>query len=78
VGLGALVSWPLAKWGIDYSFLLRESSFGYRIQGHMYGVWDIKSMIPAFAMAVGMAVLVAAFSTHRILKLDIPSSLRFE
>jgi ABC-type lipoprotein release transport system permease subunit len=78
VGLGALVSWPLAKWGIDYSFLLRESSFGYRIQGHMYGVWDIKSMIAAFAMAVGMAVLVAAFSTHRILKLDIPSSLRFE
>jgi len=78
VGLGALVTWPLVKWGIDYSFLLRESSFGYRIQGHMYGVWDLKSMIAAFVMGVGMAVLVAAFSTHRILKLDIPSSLRFQ
>jgi len=78
VGLGALVTWPLVKWGIDYSFLLRDSSFGYRLQGQMYGVWDIPSMIAAFVMGVGMAVLVAAFSTHRILKLDIPSSLHFQ
>ncbi len=78
VGLGALVTWPLVKWGIDYSFLLRDSSFGYRLQGQMYGVWDFPSMIAAFAMGVGMAVLVAAFSTHRILRLDIPASLRFQ
>lgn len=78
VGLGALLTWPLVKWGIDYSFLLRESSLGYRIQGQMYGVWDFPSMIAAFAMGVGLAVLVAAFSTHRILRLDIPSSLRFQ
>jgi len=78
VGLGALVTWPLVKWGIDYSFLLREASFGYRIQGQMYGVWDFPSMIIAFVLGVGMAVLVAAFSTHRILRLDIPASLRFQ
>ncbi len=78
VGLGALVTWPLVKWGIDYSFLLRDASFGYRIQGQMYGVWDFPSMITAFILGVGMAVLVAAFSTHRILRLDIPASLRFQ
>ena len=78
VGLGALVTWPLAKWGIDYSFLLREASFGYRIQGQMYAVWDFPSMIIAFFLGVGMAVLVAAFSTHRILRLNIPASLRFQ
>jgi ABC-type lipoprotein release transport system permease subunit len=78
VGLGALVTWPLVKWGIDYSFLLREASFGYRIQGQMHGVWDIPNMAIAFVMGVGMAVLVASFSTHRILRLDIPASLRFQ
>lgn len=78
VALGALVTWPLVKWGIDYSFILRDASFGYRIQGQMYGVWDFPSMIIAFALGVGMAVLVAAFSTHRILRLDIPASLRFQ
>ncbi len=78
VGLGALATWPLVKWGIDYTFLLREASFGYRIQGQMYGVWNVHNMFIAFALGVGMAVLVAAFSTHRILRLDIPSSLRFQ
>lgn len=78
VGLGALVNWPLVKFGIDYGFLLRESSFGYRIQGQMFGIWDFKSMITAFILGVGMTVLVAAVSTHRILRLDIPASLRFQ
>lgn len=78
VGLGALINWPLVKFGIDYSFLLRESNFGYRIQGQMYGAWEIPTMIAAFLMGVGMAVLVAAFSTHRILRLNIPASLRFQ
>ncbi|MCK5737313.1 MAG: ABC transporter permease, partial [Spirochaetaceae bacterium] len=48
VGLGSLITWPLVKFGIDYGFLLREGSFGYRIQGQMYGVWDFKNMIFAF------------------------------
>ncbi len=78
VGLGALVNWPLAKYGIDYSFLLRESSFGYRIQGQMYGVWDVQSILTAFLLGVGLAVFVALFSTHRVLRLDIPASLRFQ
>lgn len=77
VGLGALINWPLAKWGIDYSFLLRDDSFGYRIQGQMYGVWDVQSILTAFFLGVGLAVFVALFSTHRVLRLDIPASLRF-
>ncbi len=78
IGLGALVNWPLVRWGIDYSFLMRESSFGYRIQGQMYGVWDFPTMAAAFFLGVGMTVLVAVFSTGRILRLDIPASLRFQ
>ncbi|RLW68299.1 MAG: hypothetical protein B6D68_03930 [spirochete symbiont of Stewartia floridana] len=78
IGLGALVNWPLVRWGIDYSFLMRESSFGYRIQGQMYGVWDFPTMAAAFFLGVGMTVLVAVFSTGRILRLNIPASLRFQ
>ncbi len=75
--LGTLATWPLVRWGIDYSFLLRDSSFGYRIQGQMYGAWDLPTVLLAFVMGVGMTVLVAVFSTGRILRLDIPGSLRF-
>jgi len=78
LGLGALMNWPLVRWGIDYGFLLRDSNFGYRIQGQMYGVWDFPSMLIAFALGIALAVLVAVFSTYRILRLDIPSSLRFQ
>ena len=78
VGLGALVNWPMVKWGLDFSSLMRDDSFGYRILGKMYGVWDLPSILTAFGLGVGMAVLVAAFSTHRILRLDIPASLRFQ
>ena len=78
VGLGALINWPLAKWGIDYSSLMRDDSFGYRIQGQMYSAWDVRSIVSAFFLGVGLAVFVALFSTRRILRLDIPASLRFE
>jgi len=78
VGLGVLINWPLVRWGIDYGFLLRESNFGYRIQGQMYGVWDFPSMMSAFVLGIALTVLVALFSTYRILRLDIPSSLRFQ
>ncbi len=77
VGIGALINWPLVRFGIDYSAIMRDTSFGYRIQGQMYGEWDVLTMVLAFFMGVGMAVLVAMFSTHRILRMDIPGSLRF-
>lgn len=76
--LGALVNWPLTKWGLDYSKLLRDSSFGYRIQGQFYGIWDVPGMIVAMLCGVALTVLVALFSTHRILRMDIPASLRFQ
>ena len=76
--LGALINWPLVKFGIDYSFLLREANFGYRIQGQMYGVWDFPTMALAFVLGVVMAVFVASLSTRRILRMDIPASLRFQ
>ena len=76
--LGCLVNWPLTTRGLDFGFLLRDASFGYRIQGQMYGVWNAASIILAFVMGLVMSVFVAALSTHRILRLDIPTSLRFE
>ncbi len=78
VALGALVNWPLVKFGLDYSNMMRDNSFGYRTLGQFYGVWDATTLILAFVLGVGLTVLVAAFSTHRILRLDIPSSLRFQ
>ncbi|OQX29608.1 MAG: hypothetical protein B0D92_02770 [Spirochaeta sp. LUC14_002_19_P3] len=76
--MGMLINWPLVRFGLDYSSLLRDSSFGYRIQGQMYGVWDFSSIAIAFLLGVGLSVLVAMFSTHRILRLNITASLRFQ
>lgn len=78
VVMGTLVNWPLVTFGIDYSSLLREANFGYRIQGQLYGVWDIKTIISAFLLGVVLSVFVASLSTHRILRLDIPASMRFQ
>lgn len=74
--LGVLINWPIVHRGIDYSALMRDNSFGYRVQGQLYGVWDPLAIIGAFFLGIALAVLVTSFSTHRILRMDISSSLR--
>ncbi len=75
--VGALVNIPLVKYGLDYSALMRDENFGYRTTGIFYGSWHWQGYLYAMILGVGLSVLVAAVSTRRILRLDIPSSLRF-
>ncbi len=75
--VGALVNIPLVKYGLDYSAIMRDSNFGYRMTGIFYGSWHWQGYLYALILGIGLAVLVAAVSTRRILRLDIPSSLRF-
>ena len=48
--------------GIDYSALMRDNSFVYRVQGQLYGVWDPLAIIGAFFLGIALAVLVTSFS----------------
>ncbi len=75
--VGALVNIPLVNHGLDYSSIMREGNFGYRMTGIFYGSWHLQGYLFALILGVGLSVLVAALSTRRILRLDIPSSLRF-
>lgn len=75
--VGAVVNIPLVKYGLDYSALMRDSNFGYRTNGIFYGTWHLPGYLYAILLGVGLSVLVAALSIRRVLRLDIPASLRF-
>ncbi len=75
--IGALVNIPLVKYGLDYSSLMRDADFGYRTDGIFYGTWHFPGYFYAALLGVGLSVLVAAVSIRRVLRMDIPSSLRY-
>jgi ABC-type lipoprotein release transport system permease subunit len=75
---GALVNIPLVKHGLDYSSFMKDSSFGYRIHGVFYGSWHLQGFLNAVLLGILLSVAVAALSIHRILRMDITSSLRSE
>lgn len=77
VVVGALVNIPLVRHGLDYSSLMRDSNFGYRTNGIFYGTWHLPSYLYAVLLGVGLSVLVAAISIRKVLRMDIPASLRF-
>ena len=74
--IGAVVNIPLVKYGLDYSSLMRDANFGYRTDGIFYGTWHFPGYLYAALLGVGLSVLVAAISIRRVLRMDIPSSLR--
>ena len=75
--IGALVNIPMVKHGLDYSSLMRDANFGYRTDGIFYGTWHFPGYFYAALLWVGLSVLVAAISIRRVLRMDIPSSLRY-
>lgn len=50
--IGALANLHLVFVGIDYSKLMREGNFGYRMIGEMKGIWHIEAFITAFIIGI--------------------------
>ncbi|RLW70830.1 MAG: hypothetical protein B6D68_00355 [spirochete symbiont of Stewartia floridana] len=75
---GAIINIPLVKYGLNYSRIMRESSFGYRVSGVFYGTWHPSGFVLAFLLGTGISLLVAAISLRRLLRLDIVTALRID
>jgi ABC-type lipoprotein release transport system permease subunit len=74
--LAALGNIPLVLFGIDFSFLMREMSVGYRITGIIYGVWSVKSYVYGFLAGSMICVMVAWLTVRKIMKKSITDEIR--
>ena len=74
--IGAFFNFFLVKYGIDYSSMMREGNFGYRVIGVVRGVWSIHSFAAAFISGILLSFFVSFFPTAKAVKMSIPSCLR--
>ncbi len=74
--LGVFINIPLIIYGIDYSKMMREGNYGYRMIGIMRGMWHAEAFITAFFAGILLSFLVSFIPTRRALKKDIPSCIR--
>ncbi len=76
--LGCLINWPLVKYGLDYSSLLRDFDIGYRLTGVFRGRWNVSTIVTAFIAGIVISMLVAYIPTRKALKMQITDCLRDE
>ncbi len=73
--LGVLANIPLVIYGIDYSKLMREGNYGYRMIGIMRGIWHGEAFIAAFVIGIAFSFLISFLPTRKAMKKDIPSCI---
>lgn len=78
VALGAVFTFFMVKYGLDYSGILGRMDIGYRITGVFRSAWDFKSMILAFFFGVIVSMLVAFIPANRALKMEITDCLKYQ
>jgi ABC-type antimicrobial peptide transport system permease subunit len=78
ITLGVLINIPLVNHGLDYTFLMRDYSLGYRVTGIMRGVWNVGTIVNAFFTGVILSVLIALIPTRKALKQEVTDALRYQ
>ena len=73
--LGALANIQLVVYGIDYTKLMREGNYGYRMIGIMRGIWHTEAFIAAFIIGIVFSFLISFLPTRKAMKKDIPSCI---
>jgi ABC-type lipoprotein release transport system permease subunit len=78
--LGAVINYPMVKYGIDFSAMADTLSggIGFRTTGIFRSVWNIPLMIGTGIVATLIASFMAFFPTRKAVKMPITDSLRFE
>ena len=76
LALGSAGNWFLVKYGIDFSFMLRDMDIGYRITGVMRSAWNFQGMVRTAAGALAVSTLVAWFPSGKILAREVADILR--
>jgi ABC-type lipoprotein release transport system permease subunit len=75
--LGTLATYPMVRWGIDYSFIGRMD-VGYRIYGVYRAAWNPEAMVTAFVAGTVLSTVVALIPASRALRMKITDCLRYE
>jgi ABC-type lipoprotein release transport system permease subunit len=78
IALGVLINIPLVNHGLDYTFLMRDYSLGYRVTGIMRGVWNVGTIVNAFFTGIILSVLIALIPTRKALKQEVTDALRYQ
>jgi ABC-type lipoprotein release transport system permease subunit len=74
--LGAMLSWWMVNWGIDYTSLIGRTDMGYRINGVFRGAWNPATMVRAFLFGVLVSMVVSLIPASRALRKGITDCLR--
>jgi ABC-type lipoprotein release transport system permease subunit len=78
LALGALLSWPLVEWGLDYRDVLGETyeTGGIAISGLIKGRWHPARGLSYAGIAVGMATLAALYPAWFVTRLQPVDAMR--
>ena len=78
LAVGALATFWIVNWGIDYSNILGDMDIGYRVRGVFRGAWNPDTMVRALVIGTVMSLAIALIPTSRALKMKITDCLRHE
>ena len=76
--LGAIVTYFMVNYGIDYSNIVGDMDIGYRVQGVFRAAWHPEAMVQAVFFGTLISMVVALLPASRALKLKITDCLRHE
>lgn len=74
--IALLVNIPLVRYGIDFTWLMRDFSIGYRFTGVIYGVWSAQSYAIGLAAGIAICIAVTWISIRRIAGKSITDEIR--
>ena len=78
IAAGSFVNIFLVRYGIDFSFMMRDMDMGYRVSGVMKGVWSPLSFGVTAATGIFLPMIFALIPVHRALRKDIPECLHHQ
>jgi ABC-type lipoprotein release transport system permease subunit len=75
--LGILLNWPLVKYGLDFTFIMKDIGlFGYRTTGVMYGMWRPGLILFTLVFGVVISALVSIYPAWVASKMEPTEALR--
>ncbi|MDC7223639.1 MAG: FtsX-like permease family protein [Spirochaetales bacterium] len=74
--LGALGNIPMVRYGIDYTWMMRDFDIGYRFTGLVHGLWNTPSYFLALLAGLFICLTVTWLSVHKILRKPITEEIR--
>ncbi len=76
--LGAVATYALVRWGIDYSAMMEGIDVGYRTTGLIRGAWHPRAFATAAIVGVLLSVVSAFLPTQHAVGRSVPDCLRYQ